>query len=45
MLKMMGLFCPGMFRKQNQKFLDNFKAFAEEGRCVNDEPSCQAGDR
>ena len=36
MLKMMGMFCPGMFRKQNQKFLDNFKAFAEEGRDIRD---------
>ena len=35
MLKMMGLFCPGMFRKQNLSFLKNFKAFAEEGRDVN----------
>jgi hypothetical protein len=32
LLKLMGLFCPGMFRKQNLRFLQNFKAFAEEGR-------------
>ncbi len=36
MLKLMGVFCPGMFRKQNLKFLENFKAFAEDGRTVND---------
>ena len=36
MLKMMGIFCPWMFRKQNMKFLQNFKAFCEEGRSVND---------
>lgn len=35
MLKMMGTFFPGMFRKQNQKFMDNFKAFAERGVDVN----------
>jgi hypothetical protein len=35
-LKMMGFFCPGMFRKQNLSFLQNFKAFAEEGRTVNE---------
>jgi len=29
MLKLMGLIVPGMFRKQNMKFLENFKAFAE----------------
>lgn len=34
MLKLMGFFCPGMFRKQNLKFLENFKAFAEEGKSV-----------
>ena len=31
MLKLMGWLAPGMFRKQNQKFLDNFKAFCEDG--------------
>ena len=36
MLKMMGLFCPGMFRKQNLSFLQKSKAFAEEGRNVNE---------
>lgn len=35
MMKLMGFFFPGMFRQQNQKFLDNFKAFAEEGRGVD----------
>ena len=34
MMKMMGFLLPGMFRKQNLKFLQNFKAFAEEGRDV-----------
>ena len=34
MLKMMGFFVPGMFRKQNLKFLHNFKAFCEHGRDV-----------
>ncbi len=36
MLKMLSFFCPGMFRKQNLTFLQNFKAFAEEGRNVNE---------
>jgi hypothetical protein len=36
MLKMMSFCCPGMFRKQNLTFLQNFKAFAEEGRNVNE---------
>ena len=35
-LKMMGVFCPGKFRQQNMPFLRDFKAFAEEGRTVND---------
>ena len=35
LLKLMGFFCPGMFRKQNLRFLQNFKAFAEEGRNAN----------
>jgi hypothetical protein len=35
MLKMMGFFFPGMFRKQNLKFLRNFKDFAEHGRNVD----------
>ena len=37
MLKMMGFFTPGMFRKQNLKFLHNFKAFCEHGRDVREE--------
>lgn len=28
-LKLMAALAPGVFRRQNQKFLDNFKAFAE----------------
>lgn len=35
MLKLTGFFCPGMFRNQNLSFLQNFKAFADEGRTVN----------
>ena len=34
-LKLMGILAPGMFRKQNQKFLQNFKAFAEKGQSVS----------
>ena len=30
MIKVMAKIMPGMFRKQTQKYLDNFKAFAEE---------------
>ncbi len=33
-LKVMGLLAPGLFRKQNLKFLKNFKAFCEEGHDV-----------
>ena len=33
-LKIMGALMPGLFRKQNMKFLQNFKAFCEEGRDV-----------
>ena len=36
MPKLMGLFCPGIFRKQNMSLLRNFKAFVEEGRDVNE---------
>ena len=43
MLKMMGFFFPGMFRKQNLSFLQNFKAFAEEGRNVNEGKGPSAG--
>ncbi len=39
MLKLMGLFMSGMFRKQTLKFMQNFKAFAEEGRDVNADAS------
>jgi len=28
--KLMGFFCPGMFRRQNLRFMQNFKEFAEE---------------
>ncbi len=30
-LRLMALLAPGVFRKQNQRFLDNFKAFCEDG--------------
>jgi hypothetical protein len=36
MLKVMGTLMPGVFRRQNLKFLRNFKAFCEEGRDVRD---------
>ena len=32
MLKVMAFLMPGMFKKQNQKFLDQFKAFCEDGK-------------
>jgi len=34
MMRLMGLLAPGSFRKQNMAFLQNFKAFCEEGRDV-----------
>lgn len=34
MLKLMGFFMAGMFRKQNMSFLKNFKAFCEDGQDV-----------
>lgn len=36
LLKLMGFLAPGMFRKQNQSFLENFKAFCEQGQDVRD---------
>ena len=36
-MKLMGLFCRGMFKKQNMLFLEAFKAFCEEGRDIRDE--------
>ena len=35
-LKLMGTFMPGLFKKQNMKFLENFKAFCETGKSVQD---------
>lgn len=29
-MKLLGLLMPGSFRKQSQKFMDDFKAFAEK---------------
>lgn len=31
MLKLMGFLMPGMFKKQNMKYLENFKRFCEHG--------------
>lgn len=36
MMRLMGFFCPGMFRKQNQMFLDAFRDFCENGTDVRD---------
>lgn len=35
-LKVMAFLMPGMFRRENQKFLDNFKAFCETGADVRE---------
>ena len=35
-LKLMGMVMPGAFKKQNQKFLDNFKDFCENGTSVQE---------
>lgn len=37
MLKLMGLFVPGMFKKQNMKFMQNFKALCEDGSDIRDQ--------
>jgi len=36
MMKLMGCVMPGMFRRQNLRFLQNFKAFCEEGRDIRE---------
>lgn len=36
MLKLVGTLRPGMFRRQNMKFLRNFKAFCERGHDVRE---------
>ena len=36
-MKLMAFFAGGMFKKQNQLWLDHFKAFCEEGKDVRDE--------
>ena len=36
MIKVMGFLMPGMFRKQNQKWMDHFKAFCEHGTDVRE---------
>ena len=33
-MKIMGILMPGAFKKQSMKYLQNFKAFAEEGKSV-----------
>ncbi|MEM9077392.1 MAG: SRPBCC family protein [Bacteroidota bacterium] len=35
-LKLMGFLMPGMFKKQTMKYLEDFKAFAEEGKSLLD---------
>ena len=35
-LKLMGTLAPGMFKRQNQKFMENFKAFCETGADVRE---------
>ena len=37
-LKAMAMLIPGSFKKQNLKFMENFKAFAETGASVQDQP-------
>jgi len=39
MMKMMGFVVPGMFRKQNLKFMNYFKAFCEDGADVRNDGS------
>jgi len=36
MMKLMGFLMPGMFKKQSKKYLNDFKAFAENGTSVTD---------
>ena len=36
-MKLMGFLMPGMFKKQSMKYLQDFKAFAEEGKSVLDQ--------
>lgn len=36
-LKIIGAVAPGMFRKENQKFMNDFKAYCEHGTDVRDE--------
>ncbi len=36
MMKLMGFLMPGAFKKQSMKYLNDFKAFAEEGVSVTD---------
>ena len=35
LMKVMGFLIPGAFKKQSMKYLRDFKAFAEEGKTVN----------
>lgn len=36
MMKVMGFIMPGAFKKQSRKYMADFKAFAEEGKSVQD---------
>jgi hypothetical protein len=36
LMRLVGLFMPGVFRKQSQQHMQDFKAFAEQGRDVRD---------
>ncbi len=42
MMKTIGFFFPGMFRKQSMVFLQKFKEFAEEGKDVREDPDAEA---
>ncbi|WP_337251640.1 hypothetical protein [Maribacter halichondriae] len=35
MMKTMGFLMPGAFKKQSKKYMEDFKAFAEEGVSVD----------
>jgi len=38
LMKVMGRLMSGSFKKQNLKFMENFKAFAETGASVKGQP-------
>ncbi|QYA25666.1 SRPBCC family protein [Gramella sp. MT6] len=35
-MKLFGWFMPGAFKKQSRKYMEDFKAFVEDGKSVND---------